>query len=58
MQGRVGWSWSSLEISDPKSGDEIQQLLGESYGGSGEAIAAARSAMTEGKNGIHSDDRH
>jgi len=38
-----------LEVSDPKSGEEVQELLEEVYASPPEAIAAAQSAMKEGE---------
>jgi tripartite-type tricarboxylate transporter receptor subunit TctC len=38
-----------LEISDPKSGEDVQGLLRDVYASSEDAIAAARSAMKEGE---------
>lgn len=38
-----------LEVSDPMSGEEIQDMLKELYGSSAESIAAARQAIKQGE---------
>jgi len=38
-----------LEVSDPKSGEEVQELLKDVYASSPDAIAAAQKAMKEGE---------
>jgi tripartite-type tricarboxylate transporter receptor subunit TctC len=38
-----------LEVSDPKTGEEVQDLLQEVYSSPPEAIAAAQNTMKEGE---------
>ena len=47
----------NLEITDPKSGEEIQQLLKELYGAPPDVVRAAQEAMKEGESKAQSPTR-